>query len=164
MAKTDQDYERRLEAVRLAVAAGPRPDLIATAAAIYAFTTDGAVTEHPTSAPKTTSTPAADAGGQSTGADTASPAPSTTADAGNSPAEGSGAAAPDASNQAATDDAQDGFDGDVAKLQAKCTALAQRDGPGALLEAFKGVGAGKWSEVPAEKYGDLYAAISAKGV
>lgn len=174
--KTEDQIELRKWAVEQATRAPSVNGVVATAASILAFVQDGTAAD---AAANTTGTPASSKG--STGKNVMETKPADTkqiVDAGTGQlVEGNAeAAAPAADNRSATDAAADTggstdaapatetFDGDVAKLQSKCTALAGRDGAAALLEAFNSVGAKKWSEVPADKYAELWDHITAKGI
>lgn len=172
--KTEDQIELRKWAVEQATRAPSANGVVATAASILAFvqgTTSSA-------AAADASAPIQSGSIKPTGKNAAQADTKPIVDAGTGqPVEGDvEAAAPAADNQPATDAAADiggltdvapateTFDGDVAKLQSKCTALADRDGAAALLEAFNSVGAKKWSEVPADKYAELWDHITAKGI
>lgn len=147
-------------ALEMAARVGAKPgDLIQVAGSILAYLAGGATADQqPVDAEK----------GGAEGADAKTPSPSPTpspAPSASAP-EASSAPTPDAPKADATGGAPVGsaYEGDVAKLQAKCMALAARDGQPALKEQFDKLGASKWSEVPAEKYAELWDALTATGV
>lgn len=174
--KSIDETALRQRAAELAVSAPGVTDsksFTAMATSILAFITGvGQAEARPTTQHPATTDTNAGAGGQSSGGATGSDVSGTSMSSGGDPGNAgvaSGAGAPDAgdgsaSGGAASGDVFDGSEAAIAALKAKCTALAGRDGGNALLAEFQALGAKSWSGVPAEKYGELYASLVAKGV